>query len=484
MVDKVSLTKINETYVKIHCELDILQEIYEEYQFYVPGYKHTPKYKAGVWDGKIKLIDLYRQKTYVGLQNSIAKFCSSRGYEFSGCFENHIITPQDVVNFITSLNIPFKIRDYQYYAVYKALKDKRALILSPTGSGKSAQIYSIVRYLQPDHKILLVVPTVSLVMQMKNDFIDYAGSSTAQDDFHLIFSGKEKQTDKPITISTWQSIYNMPDEWFKKYDVVIVDEVHQAKAASLTKIVEKAVNAKYKIGFTGSLDKSATHQMMLTALFNDPIRVATTRELIEKGYLCDIEIKCVVLKYNDEINKAFKKIEYQKEIDFIVQNEDRLKFVVNLANTLQGNTLILFNFVEKHGEKLYNELKKNSDKKVFFIHGGVDAEERETIRNIFEEHNNVITVASVGTTSTGTNIRKLHNLILAQPTKSVIRVLQSIGRGLRKHNEKSKLNVFDIADLLSNTAKKNHTYNHFIDRLKIYNDEEFNYSINEVSIGK
>lgn len=487
MEDKLVVSKLNETFMRLDCDHSMLYELSDEFQFLIPGAKFNPKVKAKVWDGKIRLVNIYAQKTYIGLYNQIKDFCARRNYKFVG-YElfNPDITPQFTAQFIKTLNLPPEIsfRDYQYYAVHKALKNKRALILSPTGSGKSAQIYSIVRYLvENDKKVLVVVPTIGLTTQMKNDFIDYSKNKDKfEDQIHIIYSGKEKQTDKPVTISTWQSIYKMGKEWYQQWDAILVDEVHQAKATSLTTIVESCTNAEYKVGFTGSLDNALTHKMMITSLFTDPTKVATTRELINKGYLSEIEIKCKLLLYPEDVRKVFKKIEYKKEIDYIVQNEARLKYVVDLVNGLKGNTLVLFNFVEKHGEKLYNELKDKTNKTVYFIHGGVSADDREEFRQLTEQNDNVVIIASVGTTSTGVNIKRLHNLVLAQPTKSVIRVLQSIGRGLRVHNQKDGLVVFDIADDLRHGKKDNHTFNHFVERLDIYTKEEFEYSIEEVSL--
>lgn len=487
MADKLVVSKINETYMRLDCDHSMLYELSDEFQFLIPGAKFNPKVKAKVWDGRIRLVNIYAQKTYIGLFNQIRDFCDRRGYDFVGFdLTDPAITPQFTVEFIKSLNFPPEIsfRDYQYLAVHKALKNKRALILSPTGSGKSAQIYSIVRYLiEKEKKVLIVVPTIGLTTQMKNDFIEYAKEKDdIEKEIHVIYSGKEKQTEKPVTISTWQSIFKMGKEWYQQWDAIIVDEVHQAKATSLTTIVESCTNAEYKVGFTGSLDETLTHKMMITSLFTDPTKVATTRDLINRGYLSEIEIRCKLLMYPDDARKVFKKIEYKKEIDYIVQNEARLKYVVDLVDGLKGNTLLLFNFVEKHGERMYNELKEKSKKHIYFIHGGVSAEDREEFRQLTEQNDNVVIIASVGTTSTGVNIKRLHNLVLAQPTKSVIRVLQSIGRGLRVHNQKDGLVVYDIADDLRHGKKDNHTYNHFVDRLGIYTKEEFDYTIEEVPL--
>lgn len=494
MTERLEIRKINETWVKLICERDVLEELYNEFQFEVPGARYTPLYKARAWDGKIKLVDK-RGKTYVGLVPAIKKFCESRGYDVDiNGISKTPISPADIAEHFESLNLPkelnglpFIVQDYQYMAVYKSIKEKHSIILSPTASGKSLIIYALYRALMAmeDSKILIVVPTVNLVNQMKNDFTEYAqlDSFDVDENVHKIFSGQDKNTEKPVTVSTWQSLKDMKAEYFEQFDAVIIDEVHLAKAKSLTYILESCVNAKFKTGLTGSLDKSLTHKMMLTALFGAPYRCATTRELIERGQLSDIKIKALVLDYEEEIKKAFCKAKYQKEIDFIVQYGPRNNFIKNLALATKGNTLILFNFVEKHGKILHELITKEAgDRKVFFVHGATDADDREQVRHLTERNDNVIIIASLGTFSTGVNIKKLHNIIFAQPTKSVIRVLQSIGRGLRKAVGKTHMTLFDIADDLTWKKSINHTYKHFIERLAIYSEEQHEYTITRVKL--
>jgi type I site-specific restriction endonuclease len=175
--------------------------------------------------------------------------------------------------------------------------------------------------------------------------------------------------------------------------------------------------------------------------------------------------------------------DYQSEIDYIVRLEARNNFIKNLVLSLEGNTLLLFQFVDKHGRILYDKLEKETkDRKIFFIHGGVDGEERDKVREIVEKETNAIIVASFGTFSTGINIRNLHNVIFASPSKSRIRNLQSIGRSLRTSETKKEATLFDIADDMSWKSKKNYTLLHFMERIKTYNEEKFNYRIYKVSL--
>jgi hypothetical protein len=327
------------------------------------------------------------------------------------------------------------------------------------------------------------VPTTSLVSQLTSDFSDYG---LVSDKFvHRIFAGQDKQTDKPITISTWQSIYKMPKEYFQQFDVVIGDEAHLFKAKSLTSILSKLDSCRYRFGFTGTLDGTQTHKLVLEGLFGPVRKVTTTAELIEQKHLASFKIKAIVLSYPEEVRKMIaRSADYQAEMDYLVRLESRNKFIRNLALSLNGNTLLLFQYVEKHGKELYTQLKLQAgdSRSVYYVSGEIDGEEREEIRKIVETEQNAIIVASYGTFSTGVNIRNLHNVIFSSPSKSKIRNLQSIGRGLRKSDSKDSATLYDIADDMSWKSKKNFTLLHFMTRIAIYNEEKFPYKIYNVNL--
>ena len=369
-------------------------------------------------------------------------------------------------------------RKYQVQGVYDALRHNRKLLISPTASGKSLMIYSLVRYYTDKHeKILLVVPTTSLVEQMYKDFQDYGWDSESY--CHRIYSGKEKTNEYPVTITTWQSVYKLPRSVFEDYSVIIGDEAQLFKSKSLINIMTKLHHAKYRFGFTGTLDGTQTHKWVLEGLFGPSYKVTKTDELMRQGHLSQLDIQCLVLKHP---KKKFET--YQDEIQYLIEHENRNKFITNLTLDLKGNTLVLYSRVETHGAVLYEKINKNkqTDRKVFFIHGGVDAEEREFVREITEKENNAIIVASYGTFSTGINIKNLHNVIFASPSKSRIRNLQSIGRVLRKGSNKIKATLYDISDDCTYNSRKNYTLNHFIERIKIYNEENFNYEIITINL--
>ena len=480
----ITITKKNEVFLKIVSEPHVAHELSDQFTFEIPGAKFMPQYRKRHWDGKIRLFNLQTGEIYVGLLDKIVSFCKRHDYQyqfkdskyFGLPFEvNEMISKEGVKDYMNAIS-KTPPRDYQIEGVYDALRHNRRLVISPTASGKSLMIYSIVRYFAEQQKsTLIVVPTTSLVEQMHKDFASYGWDADSY--CHRIYSGREKETNAPVVITTWQSIYKLPKTYFEKFEVVVGDEAHLFKSASLVKIMTKLHTAKYRYGFTGTLDGTQTHKLVLEGLFGPSYKTIKTHELMEKGYLARLDAKIILLKHPPV---GFDT--YEDELQYLISHEQRNKFIKNLALDLKGNTLILYSRVETHGEILYNCINSNDDRKVFFIHGGVDVENRELTREITEKENNAIIVASYGTFSTGINIKNLHNVIFASPSKSRIRNLQSIGRVLRKGSNKFKATLYDIADDCSTTTKRNYTLNHLIERIKIYNEENFNYDLTKVMI--
>lgn len=485
MTDNIILHKKNESYIQFECERSIAQELSEFFTFFVPGFQYTPAFKNKIWDGKIRLVDLRNNSIYHGLVPYIQKFCNERDYNIE--IDSEISTTEnfslvEAVDFARTLKLPFEPRDYQLQSFVHAIRNKRILLLSPTASGKSLILYLIVRYLQlTDTKGILIVPTTSLVEQMYTDFESYGFDS--EEYCHRQYSGKEKHTNKFLTITTWQSIYKNEPEYFEQFEFVLGDEAHQFKAKSLTTILSGCVNAKHRIGTTGTLDGTQTHRLVLEGLFGPVYKATTTSELIEAKQLAEFRIKCLILKYSEEICKLSKSWDYNQEMEYIVMNNARNDFIRNLSLSLTGNTLILFQFVEKQGKSLYEKIKSKAGKRqVFFVFGGTDVEVRESIRSITEKSSDAIIVASYGTFSTGINIRNLHNIIFASPSKSRIRNLQSIGRGLRKGENKEQAVLFDIVDDMRTGKHANFVLKHFIERVKIYEEEKFSYKFYNIEL--
>ena len=484
------ITRIDDVYIKIQCDPDVAYELSAYFTFSVPGAKFTPMYRNKMWDGKIRLYNIMTKRIYAGLRLYVEIFAREREYEIE--YDNHnsfldedyslVDANIDVKRYIKRPDI--EVRDYQVESYTHAVRTKRALFLSPTASGKSLMIFSIVMQLlsrNPNRPALIIVPTTSLVHQMATDFGDYM-----QDDpnklCHRILAGAEKDSNKPIYICTWQSIYKLPKEWFKRFGIVVGDEAHLFKAKSLTDIMSKMTDCQYRFGFTGTLDGTETHKLVLEGLFGPVKKVTTTAKLIENNTLSKFKIKAIVLNHSEETRKLVKGMQYADEINFITTSQHRNKFVTNLALSLKGNSLVLFRH-KAHGKAIYDMLKdKMEGRQLYYVDGDVDGEIREDIRKEVEDIQDGIIVASLGTFSTGINIKNLHNVIFASPSKSRIKVLQSIGRGLRKLFSKSMFTLYDIADDLSWKSKKNHTILHFVERIKMYNEEKFDYKIYNVEL--
>ena len=489
----LTITKKDEVYLNVECDPSIAQELNDYFTFDVPGAKFMPTYRAKLWDGKARLFNMWTKELYVGLLPYLREFCQRNEYEMDVQIERigDPISYEELVEYADSLNLqsqgqPIEARGYQLDAVKYAIRIGRTLLLSPTASGKSLIIYLLMRYHQKfGRKQLIIVPTTSLVEQMYKDFQDYAAATDWKASYNCarIYSGFEKSNEYPITISTWQSIYKLPKKFFDEFDVIYGDEAHLFKAKSLTSIFNKCTKTKFRIGTTGTLDGTKTHKLILEGLFGKVHKVISTKELMDQGSVADLDITCIVLDYADEEKKALTKYTYQEEMDWLVTHQKRNNIIKNLATTQKGNTLVLFQFVEKHGAVLYDLIREKIGKtrQVFFVHGGTDTQQREKVREITEKEKDAVIIASYGTFSTGINIRNLHNVIFASPSKSRVRNLQSIGRGLRKGDDKTSCRLFDIGDDLSWKSRKNYTLLHMIERIKLYNEEGFKYKLVRIS---
>lgn len=492
-MEKIEVLLKDYSMMYVDCEPGVGREISDFFSFFIPGHQFMPMFKNRMWDGKIRLFNMITGELNAGLFVYLMKFAHSRGYEiivkdseYGKPIVNENIDTEDFNDFLSELNLPFNPYEYQYNAIVRGINQNRAILLSPTGSGKSYIIYLLAQYYisrarEHNEKILIIVPTTSLVEQLTSDFKDY----NAPENFvHKIYSGKDKDTDKDVVISTWQSIYKLGPKWFEQFGMVIGDECHGFKSKSLSSIMNKSTQAKYRFGLTGTLDGTQTHKLVLEGLFGPVYNVTKTKTLQDDGTLAPLEIKIPVLQYPDVIKSKMKNSKYQDEIDFLCKDEKRNNFISNLATSLEGNTLVLFNFVDKHGKPLFELInsKVEEDRKVYFVSGEVDVNDREAIRKLVEKQTNSIIVASLGTYSTGINIKNLHNIIFASPSKSQIKVLQSIGRGLRLSENGATTVLYDIADDLSTGSHTNFALRHCGERVKIYEKEQFKYKMIKVGL--
>lgn len=495
-MDTITVEQINAVHLKVTADAGVRQEIAEYFSFRPANYQFTPSYKNKMWDGFIRLYSPMRPVLYVGLMKKLIRFCEDRGYNLSA--PDHLIHGEEIpddygMTFANEIKCKFQPRDYQNKYIVDALRDSRSLSLSPTSSGKSLIIYLIQQHYfrQFNHRTLIIVPTISLVHQMQGDFVEYGCDPEA---IHKIQGGAEKNTDKPIVVSTWQSLAKLPKAWFDQFKVVLGDEAHLFQAKSLQKIMNNLDECYYRHGFTGTLktEESKTHQLVLEGCFGSVRQHVTTKNLIDDGTVADFKVKAIVLSHPLEIRKTFKKAvskveavrKFPAEREFLVNCEKRNIFIRNLLWSLEGqNNLVLFDLVEKHGKILEPMLQKEG-RELHFIHGKTKGEERERIRHLVEndpvkKHN---ILASFGTFSTGVNLKRLDNIIFAFGGKSEVKVLQSVGRALRKGNGSDKAVLYDIADDLSSGQYSNYTLEHFRKRIEMYGEQQFDMKIFTVDI--
>lgn len=498
--DKIIISKVDESHIKIICDDAIKEELSQYMTFDVKGASYTPAFRARRWDGKKRLFNKHTKKMLSGLLPRLLVFAEDRKYTIEYEESAKTLEYEDEYSvyhaqkFIDSLDIhsggiSVKPRDNQFNAFRHIMQVRRALIKSPTASGKSLIAYLLFRQLLTYKNLrgLLVVPTTSLVEQMYTDFQDYSSHNgfSVDDNVHRIYEGHEKESDKSLFISTWQSLYTQPAEYFYQFDYIIGDEAHLCAAGSLEFVLSSCKNSIYRLGITGTLDDSKVHQLVIEGLFGSLRTVATTKEMMDKGELSQLAINCLVLKHSDSNCEALYQSSYEEEIKYLIGSEQRNKFIKNLAISMKNNTMVLYTRVETHGQILYDMIRNSENiknRKVYFIHGGVDTEDREMIRKIVETEKNAIIVASFGTFSTGINIKNLHNIIFASPYKSIIKVLQSIGRSLRLFLGKDVSTLYDIADDLRYKDHPNHTLRHFSRRLNIYSMEKFTFKTYNIKI--
>ncbi len=496
MSEVINIEVVDAVYMRVKADPGTLQEISDYFSFRPEGYQFSPKYKMRVWDGIIRIFSPFKPFLYTGLAPHLQKFCDDREYTLNmpdeiGLDEN--IEDDYAYQLAKEIKCKFEPRDYQNAYVVNALRKRRSLSLSPTSSGKSLIIYLIQQhyYQSFGHRTLIIVPTIGLVHQMAGDFEDYGCDPKH---IYKIQGGVDKNTKASIVVSTWQSLTKQPKSWFDQFRVVCGDEAHNFQAKSLTTIMEKLTDCEYRHGFTGTLKsgESKTHRLVLEGCFGEVKRYVQTKDLMDDGTIADFKVKALVLNHSNEAKKKFKDAlkgldgvrKYPAEREFIVNHEKRNMFIRNLLWSLTDqNNLVLFDLVEKHGKVLEPLLRKD-DRVLHFIHGGTKGEERERIRNEIEndpvkQHD---ILASFGVFSTGVNLKRLDNVIFASGSKSEIKVLQSIGRTLRKGNGSDKAVLYDIADDLSVGSFNNYTLQHFKKRIEIYSTESFDFKIYTIDI--
>ena len=494
----------------MHCFVDscaaLRQEISEVFSFYVDNYKYMPKFKARQWDGQIRLFNPTQPLLMLGHVSELLEWAKNNkeNVEFEDAVKRQVInkdySEEKVDKFLDGFNIvlnngkSINFYEEQRKAIHLAIKYKRRLLLSPTSSGKSLICFAIIEWHMRhgmQQQALVTVPTITLTDQMKNNFIEYMDDKCLMkpEDIHVIKGGTSKLTNKSVIISTWQSIYKLKKSWFKNIELSILDEAHLAKGQSLQKMSEKMVNAQYKIGMTGTLDGTQVHRLVVEGCTGRAVEITTNKKMMDQGKTTPIKINYLYFDYPKDESMRIKSFKYQDEIKYIIHHDKRNQVLCKLLAKTKGNTLVLFNNIV-HGERMYEEfLQNHPNKKCYLLHGSFTADQRNDVIDIMEKDDDIVTFASYGIFSTGVSINNIHNVVLGSPTKSRIRLLQSIGRGLRLAEGKQFVTLWDIVDdftYLKRGGKNTHynyAYDHGTERLKIYISQEFQYRISKLKIG-
>ena len=493
--DVLHVYACDETYIAVDSDQrGVLQSLSDFLTFEIPNANFHPKVKAKMWDGKIRLVCSQTQRVYKGLLHYVVEFCKERDIickiddELFADYKKY--TDKELEDFVDSLNLIHKPYDFQLESFKKCVRTNRLCLLSPTSSGKSLIMYMLLRWymVHCDRKLLLTVPSISLTSQLLKEFVEYAPDFDIAEHIHLIVGGEKKVSDKKIYISTYQSIYDQPKKYFSLFDLIIVDEAHTAKAESLKGIFEKSSETKYRFGLTGTLDDVEVNRLVIEGLTGKVHHVTTTKELMDKKIVSQLKINCAVLRYDNDIRKAMQKSTYQSEMKLIKDYAPRTKFIANTVSSIsKDDNILILTEHRNHLEALVKQIKETApDKTVYIVHGDIEAEEREDIRQRVEKESNVVIIATYGVYSTGINIKNLQYVMFASSSKSMIRVLQSIGRGLRKDGKTNSMILIDIVDdftyVCESFSRRNYILRHFFERIKIYVKEKFDYNIQYINI--
>lgn len=506
MTEIINISKISNTTCFVDCSSSVSKELSEHFSFLVPGYKFMPKFKAKLWDGRINLFSEWSPNISAGLVPRAAMFLKSQGYtvnmtpEVIGLFLDPFYSEAELADWIDTKDLrdelgdPIDPYDHQLNAVHLLIKHKRVTLLSPTSSGKSLIIYLTARWRleKDDRKVLIIVPTTQLVEQMSRDILAYSTMEPIEDGVHKIYSGKGKDTESRIVVSTWQSIYNLPPSWFKQFGTLFLDEGHGAKAKSIQQIMDKCSSIEHRYTMTGTLDGAEAHQFVIEGAFGPVKKFISTAQLMEKGIVAQLKIKNSVFNYGESETERFWKVskgDYNSELKFIWNLNQRNDRIAKLISRLTGNVLVLF-LNKDHGNELFpfieKECAKVGKKHVHKKTGDDDISGRLEVSELLETINDGVYVATYGILSTGVSIKQIDHVVLAAPVKSKIRLLQSIGRGLRVSKTKKSVILWDIIDNFSKTTPKtlkmNHAMKHFFERMKIYDSEQFDTQTLEINL--
>jgi len=340
-------------------------------------------------------------------------------------------------------------------------------------------------------RILFIVPNVSLVVQATEDFTDYNWQNRVPLKIQQIYSGQKIRPGRNIVIGTYQSLVKKEKAYFEQFDAVVIDETHKAKSASIKTILSKCTNAEYRYGLSGTIPKPNTLDRLTLMSYTGPVITEVSANFLQtEGHIAKCRVKVIQMDYATQGAKdAFREMAFNKyenkdvfkfEQNYVINSEGRLNFICNIISRVKRNSLVLFHRIE-HGRKIYEKLRQESDKTVYYVDGGIDKDIREEFKKKMEAGEEIVIVASYGTFSTGISIKKIHNIFFTESFKSEVIIRQSIGRGLRQHESKDTVNIIDFVDDISSPDWDNYLMRHAKTRQKIYREQKFEYEIKNVS---
>lgn len=496
---------VDHSYCKVFAEQYVINEMRDYFSFRVKGYQFNKKYKHGLWDGYIRIMD-FNGNLPVGLVDYVKRFANNMDYSVE--IDEQLApkihwTKEEFDEWIGDIDVydgDKKITPYdeQKACVYEFFNRKRMISEVPTSGGKSliAALCSKRFFEFSDQKVLIIVPTVMLVNQFTDELINYRIFD--REDVHKIKSGTAKDSSSRIYVSTWQSAVKQPASWFKQFGMLINDECHDSTGKSLDGIIKTMTETEYKQGLTGTLREGKANLLQYIGSFGTPFKPTTTKQMMDEGKISKLRIKTIFMRYPLDTCKAFHdhkpKIDYQKEIKFITKHKKRNRWIAKLASKLakrDENVLVLFKHIS-HGKELFEMIKKEyGDDRVIYASGETSDDDRELMKKSANDGSGIIVVASFGILSTGVSIKKLHHAIFTHPTKSKITTMQSVGRILRKHENKNGAVLWDLIDHLalptrrgakSKWKKLNYSLKHGIERVRMYNKEQFDYDVSTKEI--
>lgn len=465
----------------------------------IESWRFHPLVKRGVWDGYVSYI---KDDKWIpaGLWRHIMSICKEYRFELKidgikRLIDSNINAEQFeewALDFFNGSQIT--PRDYQIETAYNILKFRKCLAELATSAGKTLISFLTVAYmLEKGHaqRILFIVPNVSLVVQAHEDFHEYNYRNRIDLRIQQIFAGQEVKKNKNIIIGTYQSLIKKDAAYFAEFDAVIVDETHKAKGASIKEILSKCVNAKYRFGLSGTIPKDGTlDKLTLMSQTGPVISEVKASFLQEQGHIAQCVVKVIEMNYaTPKQRTAFMELAQNKydnkdvfslEQNFVITSDARLNFISNVIARVPRNSLVLFHRIE-HGQRLYEKLRQESNKRVFYVDGGTASDIREEYKKKMEAGEEIVIVASFGTFSTGISIKKIHNIFFTESFKSEVIIRQSIGRGLRQHHSKDKVLIVDFVDDIRTIEWDNYLYKHGKVRQSIYKQEKFEFTVKKVN---